>query len=167
RHTRFSRDWSSDVCSSDLEITWCDADQIAEAARMMATIPGLALQWGVSFDQWGVNSARGVQAAMMIVALTGNLDAPGGMAMWNVPAYRKSSFPGETIPHVSPELDRMDLVPPEAMEVSARYQVFPLARSHGDFAMRDLADGKLQIEMLMVQGANPLTNSMNTKNVFE
>src|SRR5690606_1296031 len=98
------------------EITWCAADQIAEAARMLPTSPGLPPQWGVSFDQWGVNSARGVQAAMMIVALTGNLDAAGGMAMWNVPAYRKSSFPGETIPHVSPELDRMDLVPPEAME---------------------------------------------------
>ena len=36
----------------------------------------------------------------------------------------------------------MDLVP-EAMEVSARYQVSRW-RSHGDFAMRDLADGKLR-----------------------
>lgn len=149
------------------ETTWCKEEDIAEAARMMATIPGLALQWGVSFDQWGVNSSRGVQAAMMIVALTGNLDAPGGMAMWNVPAFRKGSFPGETVPYVSPELDRMDLVPPESFEVSGRYEKFPLARSHGDYSMRDLAAGNLQIEMLFVQGANPLTNSMNTKVVFE
>src|SRR5690606_39521237 len=29
RHTRFSRDWSSDVCSSDL--TWQDASEVAAA----------------------------------------------------------------------------------------------------------------------------------------
>ena len=150
------------------EITWVDEDKIREAAQMMATIPGLALQWGVSFDQWGVNSARGVQAAMAIVALTGNLDAPGGMAMWDPPAYRKGSFPGETgMQFVSPELDRVDLVPPEVFAASGPYNVFPLARSHGSYAMRDLADGKLQVEMLWVQGANPLVNSMNTQVVYK
>src|SRR5690606_39982696 len=32
RHTRFSRDWSSDVCSSDLEVTVFSDDPLDEAA---------------------------------------------------------------------------------------------------------------------------------------
>src|SRR5690606_39534947 len=33
RHTRFSRDWSSDVCSSDLEFSAADREQMIERAR--------------------------------------------------------------------------------------------------------------------------------------
>src|SRR5690606_39346280 len=32
RHTRFSRDWSSDVCSSDLEDVLLEFDRVAELA---------------------------------------------------------------------------------------------------------------------------------------
>src|SRR5690625_6380333 len=31
RHTRWPRDWSSDVCSSDLEISSCDAEDVDRA----------------------------------------------------------------------------------------------------------------------------------------
>src|SRR5690606_40532045 len=40
RHTRFSRDWSSDVCSSDLEVvSLCDVDSkmLSDAADIVAT----------------------------------------------------------------------------------------------------------------------------------
>src|SRR5690606_31701097 len=37
RHTRFSRDWSSDVCSSDLDLSPMDSDDAAELfARALA-----------------------------------------------------------------------------------------------------------------------------------
>lgn len=150
------------------ELTWCKAEDIAEAARVMATTPGLGLQWGVSFDQWGVNSARTTQAAMMIVALTGNLDAPGGMAMWDPPRFRHGSFPGEVGErYVSAELDRFDLVPDEVNAVAAKYIKFPMARAHNSFANHDVVSGDLPLEMLWVVGANPLTNSMNTQMVYE
>src|SRR5690606_16605284 len=44
RHTRFSRDWSSDVCSSDLAQIRLAADHDIQPARQRATegIPGLA-----------------------------------------------------------------------------------------------------------------------------
>src|SRR5690606_39327856 len=38
RHTRFSRDWSSDVCSSDLDFTF--ADECANAVTLRATPTG-------------------------------------------------------------------------------------------------------------------------------
>src|SRR5439155_4815896 len=62
RHTRWPRDWSSDVCSSDLRSTcWCRADILAErhqqvvvdhpiAARQFASQHLLALFGGLSPD---------------------------------------------------------------------------------------------------------------------
>src|SRR5690606_40329359 len=44
RHTRFSRDWSSDVCSSDLgsppDSHWARADQLSESASALASGAG-------------------------------------------------------------------------------------------------------------------------------
>src|SRR5690606_40884912 len=34
RHTRFSRDWSSDVCSSDLAPSWVPAERISLAVAL-------------------------------------------------------------------------------------------------------------------------------------
>src|SRR5690606_40949025 len=39
RHTRFSRDWSSDVCSSDLEyVYWVQKLNLFEKAKRISTI---------------------------------------------------------------------------------------------------------------------------------
>ncbi len=150
------------------EITWVPAEKIIEAARMIASKGPWALQWGVPFDQWGVNSARAIQAAMMLVALTGDLDAPGGMVMWDPPAHRKASIPGEIGPsYVSPEMLRADLIPSQVLETVQRYKHYPLARMHCDYLNRDVAEGKLPLEILWVVGANPLLSSMNTKMVYD
>ena len=150
------------------ETTWVPAEKIVEAARMIVSNRPWALQWGVTFDHSGVNSAHATQAAMTLVALTGDLDAPGGMAMWDPPAYRKASFPGELGPsYVSPEMSPVDLIPPEVREVVRRYKLYPLARPHCDYVNRDIAQGKLHVEILWVVGANPLLNSMNSKMVYE
>lgn len=149
------------------ELTWVPAEKIREAARMIATSGPWALQWGVSFDQWGVNSSRGTQAAMMLVALTGDLDVPGGMAMWAPPNFRMAGFPGEIGPYVAPEMYRGDLLPPEVSELAAKYNPYPLTRGHSDYVNRAVAADELRFEMLWVVGANPLLNSMNTNQVFE
>ncbi len=150
------------------EITWVAKEKIIEAARMIASNVPWALQWGVSFDHQGINSSRATQAAMMLVALTGDLDIPGGMAMWDPPRYRKASFPGEIGPrYVSPEITRTDLITAEVREVVNRYRLYPLARPHSDYINRDIAEGRLHVEILWVVGANPLLNSMNSKMVYE
>ena len=148
------------------EITWVPKEKIEEAARMIATIKGWGLQWGVSFDQWGVNSSRAVQAAMMLVALTGDLDRPGGMAMWAPQNWRVAGFPGEIGPWVSPEMFRADLLPPEVTELAAKYNPFSMTRGHSDYVNRAVDSGELKFEVLWVVGANPLLNSMNTNQVY-
>src|SRR5690606_40079644 len=43
RHTRFSRDWSSDVCSSDLEQAWqAGATEICMQGGIDPSLPGSA-----------------------------------------------------------------------------------------------------------------------------
>src|SRR5690606_8164403 len=50
RHTRFSRDWSSDVCSSDLLVkaVACGADAVMLGAALAraAEAPGRGMHWG-------------------------------------------------------------------------------------------------------------------------
>src|SRR5690606_39526721 len=48
RHTRFSRDWSSDVCSSDLVATKHDLDQLATVVNLR--IDNLELRTEHRFD---------------------------------------------------------------------------------------------------------------------
>src|SRR2546430_12961631 len=43
RHTRFDCDWSSDVCSSDLDITPGTATQLAFAQQPSTTVAGVAI----------------------------------------------------------------------------------------------------------------------------
>src|SRR5690606_25746558 len=63
RHTRFSRDWSSDVCSSDLHVaglaTSRGLDQMADAIWLAAT------RWRRQITTWlhGVQEQRGVRGA--------------------------------------------------------------------------------------------------------
>src|SRR5690606_40382711 len=63
RHTRFSRDWSSDVCSSDL--TWIDARRVVTVRQ---TELGPAVQWDVTRRRWRENLAEDFDG---IVVITG------------------------------------------------------------------------------------------------
>ena len=59
------------------EITWLDPEDIRTAARLYAEGDPTALQWGVAIDHTtgGVECAH---AILCIVAITGNVDVPGG-----------------------------------------------------------------------------------------
>lgn len=59
------------------EITWIPADQIRQAARRIAEIKPLSLEWGCAIEQ-SMNSIQTCRAIYMIPAITGNFDVPGG-----------------------------------------------------------------------------------------
>ncbi len=59
------------------QITWVPAEQIVQAARMMAQIKPMGLEWGCAFEQ-SFNATQTCRAIYMIPALTGNYDVPGG-----------------------------------------------------------------------------------------
>ena len=59
------------------QITWVPREQIVQAARMMATVKPMGLEWGCAFEQ-SFNATQTCRAIYMIPAITGNYDVPGG-----------------------------------------------------------------------------------------
>jgi len=69
------------------EITWVDKELIREAARMYATTKPAGLQWGVPTEQ-NINCTDFTRTAIGLMGITGNLDAPGGNALFVNPPTR-------------------------------------------------------------------------------
>ncbi|MFO1377904.1 MAG: molybdopterin-dependent oxidoreductase [Steroidobacteraceae bacterium] len=65
-------------------ITWVPAAKIVAAARLYAQTKPAALQWGVGVEQ-NVNCVDADRALVYLVALTGNLDVPGGNVIFGLP----------------------------------------------------------------------------------
>lgn len=59
------------------EITWVPAEDIRKAARMIASIKPLSMEWGCAIEQ-STNAFQTCRAIFMIPAVTGNYDVPGG-----------------------------------------------------------------------------------------
>lgn len=149
------------------QLTDIPVDRIAEVGRLIVNEGPLALQWGVSFDQWGVNSADAIQAALMIVALSGSFDVPGGMVMWDSLPLRKSSFPGEISDrYVSNEMYRADLLPEEVNKLNSKWSKNPWGGSGANFFIEAVANDEYPLEFLWVVGANPMHNTAQTEQVL-
>jgi anaerobic selenocysteine-containing dehydrogenase len=69
------------------EITWVDKELIREAARMYATTKPAAIQWGVPTEE-SINCTDFTRTAIGLMGITGNLDAPGGNALFVNPPTR-------------------------------------------------------------------------------
>ena len=107
-----ARDYTPEVVS---EITWIPAEKIRQAARLIAAADGCSLQWGVSIDQTR-EALPGSQAMFSIMAITGNLERPGGMIV-----------PPELLKYISgwgPEY-----LTPEQKEKMLGLQEYPFYRS--------------------------------------
>ncbi len=59
------------------EITWVPADKIREAARTYATTKPAAMHHRVAIEH-NINSTQTCRALAILIAITGNLDVPGG-----------------------------------------------------------------------------------------
>ena len=69
------------------KITWVDKDLIQKAARMYATTKPACIHWGVPTEQTN-NCVNYTRATAGLMAITGNLDAPGGNALFVNPPTR-------------------------------------------------------------------------------
>jgi anaerobic selenocysteine-containing dehydrogenase len=59
------------------EITWVPEEALVKAARLIAAVKPLSLEWGCAIEQ-SVNAIQTCRAIFMLPALTGNYDVPGG-----------------------------------------------------------------------------------------
>src|SRR5690606_6420695 len=127
RHTSFSRDWSSDVCSSDLtpelvaETCGISREQFLQVARAWVENSGrertTALVYSVGWTQHSVG-AQYIRTGAILQLLLGNMGRPGGGVM----ALRgHASIQGST-----------DI--PTLFNLLPGYLVMPHAAKHPDFA---------------------------------
>ncbi|MEE9274130.1 MAG: molybdopterin-dependent oxidoreductase [bacterium] len=143
------------------EITWVPAEKIREAARMFATTKPAVIQWGNALDHQGVNNTQTMQAAILLMALTGNLDVPGGMAMWEL---------GPWVDPFSPEHDRPMPLPEGSQKMVKKYGVdqFPiLGMTHGSLVNLAIVSGELHVPVCFIIGHNFLLTAENTKTAVD
>ncbi len=72
------------------EITWLPADQIRAAARLYAQTKPACIQWGVAIEQQ-TNCTDNNRTLADLMAITGNLDVPGGNAFFGAPPILTTS----------------------------------------------------------------------------
>ncbi|MCL2889144.1 MAG: molybdopterin-dependent oxidoreductase [Eggerthellaceae bacterium] len=68
---QYSPEWAA-------PLTWLAPEKIREAARMYAKNAPSNIQWGCTADQLGPTSGAGMHARMILRAICGNLECPGG-----------------------------------------------------------------------------------------
>jgi anaerobic selenocysteine-containing dehydrogenase len=73
-------------------ITQVPAEQIRGAARAFALTKPACVLWGNGIDM-SVNAFQVARAVLLLIAVTGNLDVPGGMVRWVPPAGIRPKSP--------------------------------------------------------------------------
>jgi anaerobic selenocysteine-containing dehydrogenase len=137
-------------------VTGLRAADIVAAARAFATTRPACIQWGNALDVQGVNSSSVVHALLILMTITGNLDVPGGMAIWEH---------GPWIDAFDPEHTRPDLLPPRSLALADRYgrRDFPtLGSSHASLVNQAIVSGELAVQALIVVGHNFLVSAEDT-----
>jgi len=136
------------------QITRVPADTIREMARMYATNRPATITTGIALDH-STNGIQTLRAVSILVAITGNLDVPGGNKY-------------------SPKLNLKNLNVEQAIRgltpVGAEYPVFIKYISQPSFvpAIDQLITGKpYPIKMMIIAGANPVLTWPNTNKVIQ
>lgn len=132
------------------EITWVPADKIREAARLYATIKPASLHQRVGVEQ-NINSTQTVRAIANLVAITGNIDVPGGNLL---PDRIAGGLPRST-----PELETQRIGAKEYPLTLGPQSPFPLV--FGPLGHDAIRDGRLKA--IFCAGGNPIILMQNSK----
>lgn len=154
------RPFTPELASS---ITRVAAEDIRAASRTYATTKPACIQWGNALDM----SACAIQTAralLILRAITGNLDRPGGDVMWVPPTKIKQQSA-----MINPDMAGMQFLPPEMANrsvSSGKYPLFPI--THQTSLWRSIVTGDpYRIRALWIVGSNPLVTCTNSLRVEE
>lgn len=142
------------------DLTWCDPEMIARAARTYATVKPGCIVWGNGTDQLGNNTFQATRSLLILMGITGNLDTPGGNVFY--PAAKLNY----------PEL--WDKLPPEQVQKRLggdRYKALnltPYAYAHPPSLFHTMLTGKpYPVKAYIVVGNNTVTCYPNTRRIIE
>ncbi len=140
------------------EITWVPQDKIREAARLYARSKPAAIQWGNALEHT-VQSHQSCRAVLCLIALTGNVETPGGnIRTGTPPCMPLRDF---VLPRLIP--DRRQRM------ISGPWDLHPmLATVPVQLAARALLeDQPYPIKVLYLQGTNPMVSYPDSQAVKE
>jgi anaerobic selenocysteine-containing dehydrogenase len=140
------------------EITWVPKEQIVNASHLFSQTKPACIQWGNALEH-NLNSVQCARALLILMALSGNLEAPGGNVNRPGPAIMR---PGELVQSRKFPDRKENILSPE----------FRLATLMGfvpsQMIVKAILTGKPHpIQMMYLQGGNPLLSYANAKETYE
>lgn len=139
------------------QITWVPEHKIVAAARAFAIDSPGCIQIGEPIEA-SVNCTQNLRAITCLMAITGNIERPGGMVCWMPTAIGNTEAFAREVP--VPEENRLSAVGAD------KYKLYALGRGHTETIIRQLKEGKYPVRMLCQLGGNILTSVANTKEVM-
>ncbi len=141
------------------QLTWISEEKIIRAARMYAESTPALLHWGNALENNGINISQTCQSLIILMAITGNLDIPGGNVQATVP----------------PVMSLRKLIGAERSSLDARknlcrhYGVSPrLPFVPSSILIKTILDERpYAIKALFIQGSNPLLSYAGSERVFK
>jgi anaerobic selenocysteine-containing dehydrogenase len=139
------------------EITWISKEKIIEVAHLFSQTKPACIQWGNALEH-NPNSFQCARALLILMAITGNLDIPGGNVNRPAPPIMRpgefvlvKKFPNKKEKILSPEfrLSTMMGFVPSQLIVKAI-----------------LTEKPYPIRMMYIQGGNPLLSYANSMETF-
>ena len=140
------------------EVTGLKPEKIEEAAELYARSSPAAIHWGVAIEQ-GRNCTNTIRLLISLMAVTGNLDLPGGNVFYNPPPVVRAS-----------ELGLHKRLPPEQRKKRLGGERFRLADSIGVINPKAVWEAILDENPYPVKGlflisTNPLITRANARSV--
>jgi anaerobic selenocysteine-containing dehydrogenase len=143
-------------------ITRLDPEEIRAAARTYATNPPACIQWGNAVDMSACNTQT-ARSLLILRALTGNIDRPGGDVLWVPPVgvKQRSLF-------MNVEMAGLQFLAPEVFGKAVDAGRYPLcACVHPPTFWRSIVEAHpYRIKAMWIVGSNPLmtmTNPLQTE----
>jgi anaerobic selenocysteine-containing dehydrogenase len=136
------------------EITWVPAGLIRDAAQRYASARPAAILWGNALEQ-NVNTFDTLRAIVCLMAITGNLDVPGGNIHANEPDIMRLG-----------RLVRSDMLPAKKSEmINAYCGVVPgmMTVPPALFKRAVLEDLPYPVKGAYIMGANPLLTNADSR----
>jgi anaerobic selenocysteine-containing dehydrogenase len=140
------------------DITWCDPELIARAARLYATERPGCILWGNGLEHVGRNSFQALRAVLILMGISGNLDVPGGNVFYPAPPLAYPDLRGKLGP--AQEGKRLGGQKFKALDRAGFAHPPTLFRTI-------LSDDPYPVKAMIVVGSNVVTTYPNTARVIE
>jgi anaerobic selenocysteine-containing dehydrogenase len=139
------------------EITWLSSDDIIRAARMFAIDTPGCIQIGSSLERQA-NCSQTIRAIICLMAITGNIERPGGMVNWIPPdTGQMEDFFNEI-----PLTDEMR----KGIVGSDVYKLGAARTAHSDSIIKQLLNGNSVVKVWFSVGGQQILHLANSKEVI-